>query len=354
MHASSDAPRSRPRTPTRRPCWRAEPGYESCEPGYATFIEALGQVYCGNLDRYIELTRDVAALPGAGRAYGIAAYVDGLQSAGRVDEALELTDPAVAAAREVGNPYWLVYTLWIVGLAYSKADPQRALETWDEGVAQLGEHDVRFFEGFLARDAALLHTSDGQLEAALTLFGTSIGAFLRSGAVAQLVITLASLPALFERLDRPGVARTLLGAMANQPASIHHVPTLAELGERLDAQLGEEASARFASVGGAMDLHDAAAYAVHQIDLARRALTATSQHGGAAPVSTARETQVLRLIADGATTREISERLFISAKTADNHIQHIYIKLGVTNRAAATRWALDREVVVRATETNAG
>ncbi|MGZ4651660.1 LuxR C-terminal-related transcriptional regulator [Oryzihumus sp.] len=330
------------------------PGYESCDPGYATFIEALGQVYSGNLDRYIELTRDVAALPGAGRAYGIAAYIDGLQSAGRVEEALELTGSAVAAARQLGNPFWMVYTLWIVGLAWSKADPQRALETWDEGVAQLGEHDVRFFEGFLARDAALLHTSDGQLETALTLFGTSIGAFLRSGAVAPLVITLASLPAPFERLDRPGIARTLLGAMANEPASVHHVPTLADLGERLDAQLGDEASARFAAVGGAMDLHEAAAYALHQIGLAQRALTATSQHGSGVDRLTARETQVLRLIADGATTREISEQLFISAKTADNHIQHIYTKLGVTNRAAATRWALDREVVVRATETDAG
>ncbi|GAA1238834.1 LuxR C-terminal-related transcriptional regulator [Oryzihumus leptocrescens] len=331
-----------------------QPGYQSCEPGYATFIEALGQVYCGNLDRYIELTRDVAALPGAGRAYGIAAYVDGLQSAGRVEEALELTGSAVASARQLANPFWVVYTLWIVGLAWSKPDPQRALETWDEGVAQLGEHDVRFFEGFLARDAALLHTSDGQLEAALTLFGTSIGAFLRSGAVAQLVITLASLPALFERLDRPAIARTLLGAMANEPASVHHVPTLADLGERLDAQLGDEASARFAAVGGGMDLHEASAYALHQIGLAQRALTASSQHGGGVTGLTARETQVLRLIADGATTREISERLFISAKTADNHIQHIYTKLGVTNRAAATRWALDREVVVRATETGGG
>jgi DNA-binding NarL/FixJ family response regulator len=54
---------------------------------------------------------------------------------------------------------------------------------------------------------------------------------------------------------------------------------------------------------------------------------------------------VLGLVAEGATTREISERLFISAKTADNHIQHIYTKLGVTNRAAATRWAFDRGLV---------
>ena len=78
--ASSGGPRWRPRTPTGPPSSRAEPGYESCEPGYATFIEALGQVYCGNLDRYVELTREVAALPGRGQAYGIAAYVDGLQS----------------------------------------------------------------------------------------------------------------------------------------------------------------------------------------------------------------------------------------------------------------------------------
>ena len=125
------------------------PEYESCEPGYATFIEALGQVYCGNLGRYIELTSGVAALPGASRAYGIAAYVDGLQSAGRVEEALELTGPAIAAAREVGNPYWLVYTLWIVGLAYSKADPQRALETWDVGVEELGAARHSVLRGLL-------------------------------------------------------------------------------------------------------------------------------------------------------------------------------------------------------------
>ena len=320
-------------------------GYESCEPGYATFIEALGQVYCGNLDRYIELTREVAALPGPGQAYGIAAYLDGLQSAGRVGEALELTEAAVEAARNLANPYWVAYTSWIVGLAWSKADAQRALETWDEAMAYIDEHEVRFFEGFMARDAALLHTSDGQLEAALTLFGSSIEAFLRAGAVAQLMITLASLPALFERLDRPAVVGTVLGAMAREPASFHHVPSLADLGERLRETLGDEKPARWAATGAAMDLHDTAAYALNQIDVARQALAVAGEQGALAGL-TAREMQVLRLIADGATTRAMSERLFISAKTADNHIQHIYTKLGVTNRAAATRWALEHEVVI--------
>jgi DNA-binding CsgD family transcriptional regulator len=167
---------------------------------------------------------------------------------------------------------------------------------------------------------------------------------MRSGAEAQLVISLASLPALFERLDRPAVARTVLGAMAREEASFHHVPGLADLGGRLDEQLGQEASERYDAAGRAMDVRDTASYALHQIDLARRALAAEGRAGGAVGL-TARELQVLRLIADGATTREISERLFISAKTADNHIQHIYIKLGVTNRVAATRWAFDHEVV---------
>ena len=318
--------------------------YESCEPGYATFIEALGQVYCGNLDRYVELTAEVAALPGTSRAYAIAAYVDGLQSAGRLKEALELTGSAVEAARELGNPYWVAYTTWIVGLAWSKADPQRALETWDAGVTYLEEHDIGFFAGFMARDAALLHTSDGQLETALTLFEAAIETFLRAGAVSQLIITLASLPALFERLGRPAVASTLLGAMAREPASFHHVPTLTELGGRLRDALGEEPAARVTATGAGMELTDAATYAVHQIDVARRALAAAEQRRGPDGL-TAREVQVLRRIADGETTREISERLFISAKTADNHIQHIYTKLGVTNRAAATRWALDHGIV---------
>ena len=327
------------------------PEYESCEPGYAAFIEALGEVYCGNLDRYLALTRHVAALPGTGRAYAVAAYLDGLQSAGEVDAAVALTDEAIAAARAVGNPYWIAYTLWIVGLAFSKTDPARALAVWDEGTAVVAEDRVRFFEGFMSRDAALLHTTHGRLDRALSLFDTSIQAFLRSGAVAQLVITLASMPTLLERLDQPGAARTLLAAMANHPASFHHVPSLPELGKRLDARLGREAAARYAATGAAYALPDAAAYALHRIEVARKALATAA--GGGPPELTAREAQVLRLIGDGATTREVSERLFISAKTADNHIQHIYTKLGVSNRAGATRWALDHGLLDRPVEDQA-
>ncbi len=60
---------------------------------------------------------------------------------------------------------------------------------------------------------------------------------------------------------------------------------------------------------------------------------------------TAREVQVLRLIALGLTTREVAERLVISAKTADHHVQHIYTKIGVSTRGAAALFAIEQGVL---------
>ncbi len=60
---------------------------------------------------------------------------------------------------------------------------------------------------------------------------------------------------------------------------------------------------------------------------------------------TRREVEVLRLAARGLTTQEIADRLYISPKTADHHIQHIYGKIGVSTRAAAALWAMQNTVV---------
>ena len=52
-----------------------------------------------------------------------------------------------------------------------------------------------------------------------------------------------------------------------------------------------------------------------------------------------------RLVAAGRTSGEIATELFISTRTAEHHIQNIYTKIGVSNRAAATRWAVTHRVV---------
>jgi HD-GYP domain-containing protein (c-di-GMP phosphodiesterase class II)/DNA-binding CsgD family transcriptional regulator len=61
---------------------------------------------------------------------------------------------------------------------------------------------------------------------------------------------------------------------------------------------------------------------------------------------TRREVEVLRLAARGLTTGDIANRLTISPKTADHHIQHIYGKIGVSTRAAAALWATQHIVLV--------
>jgi DNA-binding CsgD family transcriptional regulator len=74
--------------------------------------------------------------------------------------------------------------------------------------------------------------------------------------------------------------------------------------------------------------------------LARRARLALAGPPAPAPPDdgsglTARETEVLRALADGLTNREIADRLFISRKTVSAHMAHIYDKLGVHTRVEA-------------------
>lgn len=60
---------------------------------------------------------------------------------------------------------------------------------------------------------------------------------------------------------------------------------------------------------------------------------------------TTREREVLRLLAEGLTDQQIAERLVISRRTVHTHLNSIYGKLGVSTRAAATRYALDHHLI---------
>jgi HD-GYP domain-containing protein (c-di-GMP phosphodiesterase class II) len=58
-----------------------------------------------------------------------------------------------------------------------------------------------------------------------------------------------------------------------------------------------------------------------------------------------REIEVLRLVAEGCSNRELAKRLHISPRTADHHVQHIYAKIGVSSRAAAALFALEHDLL---------
>ena len=77
-----------------------------------------------------------------------------------------------------------------------------------------------------------------------------------------------------------------------------------------------------------------------------RALAST----GSAPPQTAggltpRELEVLRLVATGASNREIADVLVISDKTVARHVANMFTKLDVSSRAAATAFAYEHDLV---------
>jgi DNA-binding NarL/FixJ family response regulator len=60
---------------------------------------------------------------------------------------------------------------------------------------------------------------------------------------------------------------------------------------------------------------------------------------------TAREVEVLRLVASGLTDVQVAEQLVISPRTVNTHLKSIYGKIQVSSRTAATRYAMEHQLV---------
>ena len=105
-------------------------------------------------------------------------------------------------------------------------------------------------------------------------------------------------------------------------------------------KLGDEDTAAFEL--------DAARQALAELGAAaepeRRKTAVSAESRGNSPL-TAREIEVLRLVATGRTNRAIADGLGISQKTVARHLSNIFTKLGLTSRAAATGYAYQHDLV---------
>ena len=96
----------------------------------------------------------------------------------------------------------------------------------------------------------------------------------------------------------------------------------------------DEACARLTG-GGALD-RDAAAAVV------AAAHGSAPAHRRRLPAGLSeRQVEVVRLVAEGLTNRQIAERLVVSPRTAEHHVQDIYLKIGVASRAGAALFAVE-------------
>ncbi len=75
-------------------------------------------------------------------------------------------------------------------------------------------------------------------------------------------------------------------------------------------------------------------------------ITGEASNSANMPLS-AREMEIIDLVADGLTNQEIAEKLTISKRTVDNHVSNMFTKTGSKNRVALLNWAMDHGKICR-------
>ena len=74
-------------------------------------------------------------------------------------------------------------------------------------------------------------------------------------------------------------------------------------------------------------------------------LAGTSSRAPSHPRTSAPQVEILRLVAAGLTNAQIAERLFISPRTVNAHLNWVYGKINAPNRGAAVRFAADHDLI---------
>jgi DNA-binding CsgD family transcriptional regulator len=142
-----------------------------------------------------------------------------------------------------------------------------------------------------------------------------------------------------ERLDGSGYPRGLSGGAISRPARVLGAAdayvSMREPRPHRPARTADEAATEMRAEVRAGRLDSAAVDAVleaagHRLPRRREGLAGL----------TAREVEVLVLLARGLSNKQIAERLVITPKTAGNHVEHIYAKIGASSRAGAAMFAV--------------
>jgi DNA-binding NarL/FixJ family response regulator len=171
----------------------------------------------------------------------------------------------------------------------------------------------------------VLHTIAAQARAAV---------LLARGSAHDAVEPLREALLVWRKLDAPYLAARLHALLAR---------AYAQLGDADAADMAQSAAREgFVELGAAPDLAALDAAGAQPTVSARPSAQGREQ---ASHNLSARELQVLRLVASGRTNRTIAAELFLSEKTVDRHVSNIFDKLDVSSRAAATAHAYEHKLV---------
>lgn len=206
---------------------------------------------------------------------------------------------------------------------------RRVLEAEVEPLQRARYLPARLEVALEAGDVAAAREACAELEAVAARFETDVLKALAARARGALALAEDAPKAALEPLGRAFRVWQQVGApYLEARVRVLLARAYRALGDEDGARLEQEAARRvFGELGAAPDLA--------RLPGGREGAPA-EPHG-----LTARQLEVLRLLARGKTNRQIARELFIAEKTVDRHVSNIFLKVGVSTRAAATAFAYE-------------
>jgi non-specific serine/threonine protein kinase len=270
---------------------------------------------------------------------------------GDFDRAVTFHQDALNRLRALGDTRWTPYVLDAMGrAAYEQGESDRAKPHFLEALELHRAQEQHWGVGVTLTNLARVAREQGDYREAAAWYAESLAVRWEQGekvGIAACLSGLASVAALAGQVERGarllGATEALREAM-DMPPSRHHARHH-EAVARMRADLGDDAFRAAQAAGRALSLGEAVAEAL-------AVPTLLAELGDAAPAAalptpaqehglTPREVEVLRLLCKGLSNGEIADRLFISGRTAQTHVQNILGKLKVSTRAAAAAYAVE-------------
>jgi DNA-binding CsgD family transcriptional regulator len=296
------------------------------------------------LEASIALARDAGHQPTLAHALGFRGATAVYEGQFDLGEAFE--SQAVDVARAAALPLWHALGLTILAaIARSRGEHGQAEALLARSNAVCDAEHVAWPRALNSSLRGEIATDLGELDSgeALGREGVHLAWAIGerryfAGALAGLARTLVARGDPEEGARLYGAVDAVLDATgANLPMTA--TPSFAPTREAVRAALGEARFAAARAAGRALPLPEVLAeYA------ASRPIRSSAGERTRRPEApfglTAREREVLRLIAAGHTNREIAAALFVTPRTAATHVTHILAKLGVESRTEATAWAV--------------
>ena len=311
---------------------------------------------------------------------------------GKYDSARSHYEESLAVHRELGDKRGIALTLLRLAqlLFVSQGDQEALRSLLDEGLAlftELGEKEGIANCYFLSGELAL---SQGESAAARLQIETSITLYREIGQRRALAESFAILARVVRAQGEKAAARSIYEESLAIARELNHTPLIASCLEGLADVVSSQGQFRWAAqlLGAAEPLREAIGVPIPLIDRANyerqvaavrsslgehdfaaswsegramtpeQALAAQGRSRSSASITaaaipsptypaglTAREVQVLCLLAGGLTNREIARELSLSEKTVAHHLTHIFNKTNSENRAAAAAFAIRQGLV---------